>query len=620
MREEQQEKITNEVVDVQEPDALDELLEKVSLDDPLEIPMKDGRILSIDKERFIKYYLPRDATNEEAFHCFNQTRAAGLSPLIQGECHYFRTGGNPLRLFTGYPVYLRKAYAEDLMHIEKPDIEFGETMGQDPISCTITLTMKSERPDFIWTTWFDEVKGVTKGNQLNSRWQKAPNQMFIKCAVVNTLRMSGLVDFTLPYIIEEMGDPIMEGYRTLTEAQAEGHELPEASLGEVKADYHIDTTPMRKRYRGKIAKLELFPNDIQRKIWQEEVIGKKSTSDWDAMDYLEAIDQISSGKAAAWIQEHLIKPDPDPDPPATEKAAESVTDDPDAPHYHSGTDTSEMIGAETTEEQEEKDTPDEDFLIKPETLEAIKHELSIFPDKQYQTMRSNAFKAFAAEVVGVELETFNIKVILESDGQDIVTVLQEQRAELELAAKATQGVPKPEPEDDPENVIDMGGPRDDSGTQTEEITEDFVDIDEDDVDFIEPYIHKAGARFPTKLQRKQWESKNELPDLTIGDWPVTELKRGIALLEGVPEIVPMTDEQFGEMQELIIGMPERYHQNLGSQDFRTFRFKIVERKINTMRELTELEASDIIHEMTDAVAQENERIERMAEANKPTVI
>ncbi len=543
--------------------ALDELLEKVDLTSPLEIPLDSGKVLNITKEDFISYYLPADATGPEKAKCFNETRAAGLNPAIKGDCHYFRIDGT-LSLFVGYHVYVRKAYRNGLEHIGKPELVYDEETGQLD-SCIITLEIEG-RKEFVWETWYSEVEGQTKG-QTNKRWAKAGRQMLIKCSVTNTLRMAGIATLgILPPMVDEMPDFPTSGQRTLTPAQAEGHELPEVSLGEVTATTHqIDMTPFRKTYFRALKERNILQDDKGRKDWQQTMTGKRSTSDWDVADYATAMDVIHK----------VEKPGPDPDPPATESVPESVTDDPAS----SGT--------------EEKDTPDEDFLITKETLEAIKHELAIFPDKQYRTMRSIAFKTFASEVVGVELDTFNIKVILESDGQDIVTVLQEQRAELELAEKAAQGIPKAEPEDDPEDNP--------SGTQAGEITEDFVTINEDDVDFIEPYIHKAHARFSTKLQRKQWEGKNELPDLMIGDWPKSELKRGIEMLDDVPEIVNCTSQQRAVMESLVQDMPNKYGGTLHKQPFKTFIFKIVERKIEHLSELTESEASDIIHEMNDAI-------------------
>jgi|GEM_PF-4856294 len=331
-----------------------EAILELTPDSPLDLPMPGGRKLLLTKEQFMAYYLPKDASREEKFHCFNQTRAAGLSPLIQGECHYFRTGDRPLSLYTGYPVYLRKAYANGLEHIAKPDIEFNED--GKPVSCTITLTIK-DRELFIWTTWFDEVALRTKGGQLNSRWTKAPIFQFIKCSSVNTFRFSGIVDFALPYIIEEMDDPIAAGYRTLTQSQLDAHaeQEEEASAGVVDAASHqVDMRPFRMKYFGMIEEIGILQDEELRQNFQERITGKRHLGDMDTEDYVklfEAViaDRIHLGKSHAGV----IKPE--------DTEAEEVESD---PHYHPEAESGEMIGAKTAEEQQD-DTQKDESAIEP---------------------------------------------------------------------------------------------------------------------------------------------------------------------------------------------------------------------------------------------------------------
>lgn len=604
-----------------EESPLDELLQKVDLTSPLEIPLDSGKILNITKEDFISYYLPADATGPEKAKCFNETRAAGLNPAIKGDCHYFRTGSGPLSLFVGYHVYVRKAYANGLEHIGKPELVYDEETGQLD-SCIITLEIEG-RKEFVWETWYSEVEGQTKG-QTNKRWAKAGRQMLIKCSVTNTLRMAGIATLgILPPMVDEMPDFPASGQRSLTDAQVEGHELPEAALGEVTATTHqVDMTPFRKKYFGMLKELGMtFKSDEERRSWQRQMFGVESFSGLDVEGYANVFATMADFKAELKSKE---EPDPDPDPPQASvmdvkltsydgdgnvippiPRSESVKDDPDT----SGT--------------EEKDTPDDVFLLTDETHKEIKLALRAFPEQAYGTIGSKAFRDWAANLIGHRWKA--IKSILEDEGKTIVAHLKAERGELDLAAKATGGVPKPEPEA-------KEGTRERDG----EITEDFVDgipgepqddpggTEDNGSHIMEQYLLKANLRFKTRRDRSLWEKDKELPhDVPMGDWPESEWTRGYALLEGVPQIVYINPEQFEEIQMLIDGMPAKFagaNASLGSQEFRTFRFKILERKITAWEQVTESEAADIILQMKDAVQDENERIERQAEANKPTVI
>lgn len=274
------------------------------LESPLMVTDGAGNEIELNRARFIRYYLPKGATEEEIFHCYQQTRATGLNPMIPGECHYFKTGGGPMRLYTGYPVYLKKAYAAGLQHIQKPEITFDEN--GKPLECTITLQIAG-RPDFSWTTWFDEVKSVDANGKLNKRWMKAGIFQFIKCSVVNTLRWSGLVDFSLPYIVEEMGDPVAEGYRTLTQEQLDAHEPEEATMGEVTAANHqIDTGDLRRRYFATLNELRLLMDETDRYIWQLEVIKKEHVSGWEIAHYALAFHEIATGGLQRWINDRNL--------------------------------------------------------------------------------------------------------------------------------------------------------------------------------------------------------------------------------------------------------------------------------------------------------------------------
>lgn len=281
---------------------LDDIMKNVTLGDPLEIPLNSGQILTITQEQFISYYMPQDATRLEKANCFNEVRAAGLNPAIRGDCHFFRTQGQPMHLFIGYHVYLRHAYKNGLTHIQKPVIEYGDD--GHPLSCTITLEIEG-RPDFEWTTWFWEVAATGRDGKLNARWEKAEIHMLIKCSVINNLRMSGLVDFTLPPAVEEMDDGAAPGHRRLTQEALDAYEPQEgeqeAALGEVSATNHqVDMTPFRKKYFKALKAQGILQDDTIRRQWEEEIIGIESISNWGVESYADALDLIASGAVRTW--------------------------------------------------------------------------------------------------------------------------------------------------------------------------------------------------------------------------------------------------------------------------------------------------------------------------------
>ena len=452
MREEQGVRAKAAIMDAEKEEeqesALDSLLAKVDMAAPLEIPMDSGQILTINQEQFIEYYLPVDATRAEKAKCFNETRAAGLNPAIRGDCHYFKTGGGPLSLFVGYHVYVRKAYANGLNHIHRPELVYNEATG-DLESCVITLEIEG-RPDFVWETWFSEVVAERNGEP-NTRWQKAERQMLIKCSVVNTFRMAGIASIgVLPPTREEMPDFPAPGYKNLTQPQLDAHdvETEPPTPGEVTALTHqIDLTPLRKSYRGKLAEREMFPDDTMRKMWQSEIIGKASTSDWDAMDYNNATSEIESGRCEQWVQDNQPKPEPDPPvtkngTPVKEAVEKAVADDiaekasagdkflddlPDEPEDA----TDEPVPSNTQAEPKEEQEPPPAFEVWDITSKTRKRIGELLAElKIYDTPRSPKFKERVKPQLGGRW-LLKMQAMMESEGLDIISSL-----EAEIAAEA----------------------------------------------------------------------------------------------------------------------------------------------------------------------------------------
>ena len=79
MTQQQTEEKQMETQEEEQEDALESLLSKVSLADPLEIPLDSGKMLMIDREQF-RYYLPKDATEEE-----QEKQRIAIVDLISGD-------------------------------------------------------------------------------------------------------------------------------------------------------------------------------------------------------------------------------------------------------------------------------------------------------------------------------------------------------------------------------------------------------------------------------------------------------------------------------------------------------------------------------------------------------
>lgn len=309
MREEQPKPFTNEHVELKEEESeLTQLLGKVNLEDPLEIPDHSGKLVIVPKDKFIMYYLPKGTSQEDAFHCMQAVRATGLSIFAPGECYFFPTGDGPVKLHTGYLAYVRKAYAAGLEHIETPEVIFpegGEDSDGYPYMCNITIRIKG-RESMTWPTYFAEVASTTRNNELNSRWRKAPIQMLIKCAIVNILRLSGLVDFTMPPTVAEVGDRVEPGHKTLT-AQELGTDTEVLSMeieeqateqssdpdtGEEYRDPHNEYREFQKFYFAALGARDFLSDTEDRRIWQEMTTGVASSKNWGAGERKLAMDAL----------------------------------------------------------------------------------------------------------------------------------------------------------------------------------------------------------------------------------------------------------------------------------------------------------------------------------------
>lgn len=564
-----------------------------------------GQDVLISRDQFMAYYVP-GATKEELFHCFHQTRVTGLNPAIPGQCHYFRTADKPMRLFVGYEVYIKKAQEEgDLLTIvSPPDIEVDLETGL-PIKCIITLKFKSDRPDLAWPTWFSEVAGRSKGN-LNARWQRAPFQMLIKCAIVNALRISGEVNF-MPYIPEEIdSEPTAGPYRSIPEATVESYtepvvDLPESTQditpGEVTATTHqIDFTPLRKAYFGlckgnkekKIA--GIIPDDDERRAYQQKIVGKESTSDFDEEDYSAMFEALHFYQPEVEVISDAAEPDPDPHTEEIEQATDQAL-----------------------EELAESFPTDSESSI----LGEAKKRLAEYANKAFPNVRAahdwiyETFNKNAADLNLGELSDATAKVIAmlrDKTDQEPDWITEETIENIKIAVMNDT-----DPKTKLPRLINMNS----------KLFRNFAyDVICHKYNSIKSLREEEGLMILERLKDDSDSAEAaSMPDEESEDVPESSAEA----LVGKPEsqqdptdVELMTDEQFQEMKETVKFMPERYHQSIASEMFKWFVFDITKRKTDSLRELTESDASDVILAMQDMAQDEaNKSVEQI---NKPKVV
>lgn len=404
----------------EQEDALESLLNKVDLNAPLEIGDYHGNLVQVPKDKFVEYWMPPGTSQIDAFHCMQAVRAMGLNIFAPGEVYFFKTADGPVKPFVGYTAYLRKAYEAGLEHIQKPEIDFGDDPSGYPISCTITIKMK-DRENMEWTTWFSEVAGTMKEG-LNKRWKKAPIQMLIKCAITNILRLSGLIDFTMPYTVDEMDDPTVPGHRTLTQEQldvyAEPEEEAEITPGEVSATHHqVDMTSFRKTYFKALGKRNILQDETERQDWQEEKVGKRHTGDWEPDDYDKAMDII-----------HTIPiPEAEVDQSSGDEFLDGLPNEP-------VDDGEPPAQTEGSKEQDGTDQGEEQKITK-ETREALTELVKTFPGGRYKTIRSDAFKARAK--LEIDRWVQSITSLKEGEAQKVIASLEAEK-KIVLADEETE--------------------------------------------------------------------------------------------------------------------------------------------------------------------------------------
>lgn len=583
--------------------ALDELLSVIDLDSPLMVTDYAGNKLPIDKERFVRYYMPQGATQSEVYHCYQAVRASGLSLLVPGECYFFKTADGPIKLFTGYPAYLRKAYANGLEHIEKPEIEFDEN--GKPILCTITLKIKG-RPDHIWPTYFDEVAGAIAGGKLNKRWTKAPIFQLIKCATVNALRFSGLVDFTLPHIVDEMPERLDErGFWEGMETGTDDTKSLNLTAGEVSATHHqVDLAALRRTYfgmvmpkkeNGVIVSPGLFTDDDQRHRWQLHISGSESASDWGVEDYAEAFRLINSGEAAKWVAEDN-KPDSDP-PDDVEVIQKPEKPEPGAKGFPA--DDAQMTEEETTaffrgetERREDQATTKDGTPVEEAVKDAVRE--GVKQTEELDNVRQEFFDLAKRKFASDEDATIFARTIL--GARNTAWSIEDCKT---LIAEASEMDDYKAGEIPVKNAVENDG---------EESVENEVYLGDQIVDLLDGYegnirndfASLAAEKFPVMAERMEWVTTNIKPP--DGSWTDDDYAKGIILLrelpdgsqddgDGLPPI--LTGETYDAIRKLVIASGVL----MRSKEFRDKAKGIIGHKYNAFKTIREHEGQKILAEL-----------------------
>lgn len=649
----------------EESPILDEIMEGLDVNSPLEMKDSAGRNISVTKAHFIKYYMPKGATEDEQFHCFQAVRATGLSLLVPGECHFFRTGDRPISLFAGYPAYLRQAYANGLEHIGPPEITYDEE--GHPEKCTITLKIKG-RDDFVWPTWYKEVVCTNKQGVPNARWQKAENQMTIKCSVVNTLRMSGLVPFTFPHIKDEMSDPVVNGMRTLTQEQLEGFpefaagtahaavgdvaapgvesEEQEAEAGAVTAaDHQIDLSPLRKSYFKTIRKLELFATDDQRHAWQKEISGTESASGWGIEDYAEAMNLISTGAAAEWVKTHFVYPDdwkPEDAPEIPEGVEDGSVDElSEEEQVKEAEAEAAQAAAMAKAEDDGLDITDEGTAVKPgETEPPAESDLVLKINdllaqsaqglNLYQEFLTVSLRKFSTISVRDQWMAKNVKnrngSMMTEDYAKAIALIRELPDVSQRPQNFAGSQDAGETQDAGANAADGSNLAPKLTNATYKAMSDVVKSLGDKYGNLRSKAFRdrvreiIGHNFKSIKTIRESEGRlvlstlrNEDPDDIMGE------------AANVPDQDSnlLNEEQFEQVNSLIMQMPERYHESLGSQAFRNLVTSITKQAYENLKSVSKAHGDQLIEAMKEMIreeaAQANGKSAEEAQAALPNV-
>jgi phage recombination protein Bet len=236
----------------------------------------ETKSIELDMDEIKKWVAPQGATAKEIYTFGRICQTLGLNPFKK-EIHFIKYGSVDASIFVGYTVYIDRGERSGKLngwHVEMDD-------PIDPTTATITIHRKDWTEPFKWTVYRKEVEKLKKDGTAQSTWASQPRFQLMKCAIAQGFRLAFPSECgELPYTAEEIApnNGYLPQVPELSEATVEGASSlgPNDDIEHLHNQYH-------KRAR------QLFENDDFRHAWQEEVIGKKSTNDWEVVDYQKAI-------------------------------------------------------------------------------------------------------------------------------------------------------------------------------------------------------------------------------------------------------------------------------------------------------------------------------------------
>jgi phage recombination protein Bet len=223
------------------------------------VPADDIPPLSLQVEKVevtleqVKRHIAPNATHSELFMFMGICSSFGLNPLKR-QIHFVKYGNNPGQIVVGYEVYLQRAQASGLLDGWDVKLE-SDAVGEKAV---LTIYRKDWDHPFVWEAYRNEF------DTGKSTWKAMPTFMLKKVAIGQGFRVCFPEELGgMPYVAEELGQdgqlltPVPQG---------------PSELSQLRVDYF-------KEIKG------MFPNDKERRDFQEEKTGVRSLAQFGYEEY-----------------------------------------------------------------------------------------------------------------------------------------------------------------------------------------------------------------------------------------------------------------------------------------------------------------------------------------------
>jgi len=306
-------KMEAEVNGMQEDSRLPATQAEVAAMPSLEVKLE---MMEITAQQIRQYIAPRDATSADIAFFMAMARSQGLNPF-QNDIYMIPFKGKEGRKYAAvisYQVMLDRADSSGLL--EGIEMEFDNE--ESPTRCTVTIHRKGWKIPFKRTTLLAEAMRTKYDGSPMALWATNTRQMLEKCSVTGALRFAIPACRRMPYIGEEIqNEPSQyqeqELFQEVTEA-----EIMEASDAGGDIDY------LRGQYFKKYK--EAGYSEDARHGWNNSVVGRSSTKDWDSGDYLQAISILDDRIAEAEGERMQSELGKDDDVPFQDSKADDESD------------------------------------------------------------------------------------------------------------------------------------------------------------------------------------------------------------------------------------------------------------------------------------------------------